>query len=184
MPGALVVLDTEKDMGGTPIQTNFCFPPIFSYAGEPSLILERGVHKPSPAESLAPFYPDPTQRIIALDTHSRPQFLVLRVETLLKLVKDRGGTDIGWEEWKNHAVIPTRSPRSSPACRGIYVSGCRLFFNYFTSSGPYCRMEAFDSSMQGRTKRLSERTIGGYGAVTLLSSTGLRARFPMKELSM
>ena len=167
-------------MGGSPVQTNFCLSPHFIYSRHQSLILERGVHRPSSAESLAPFYQDPTQRIIVLHTHIKPQYLALRAETLLELLKDRGGTEIGWDEWKNHVVVPFRYP-SYRASRGVYVSGCRLFFVYPTSSGPYFQMQVYDFSMQGRTKSLGKLTIGGLGAVTHLSSTQMRARFPSEE---
>jgi len=48
-----------------PAKTSFQFSPYLRDFGYPSLLFERGVRKPSPAERLAPFYQDPTQRIAA-----------------------------------------------------------------------------------------------------------------------
>jgi hypothetical protein len=101
---------------------------------EPSFISERGMHNPSPAESLAPFHQDPAQRIIALHFKFHPRYLVLRVGTLLQLFKNHEGTEIGWDEWKDHLVFPSCSS-DTLATRSVQVSGCRLIYFWPTAGG-------------------------------------------------
>ena len=149
----IVLVDTEKNTGRAPVKTLFHLPNYYWY---PFLFLERGMHKPSPAECLAPFYQDCTQRIAALSKPNRG-YLVFPVESLLRVAEDRGGCKIGWDEWKAHVVATTSHP-------GLcVVSGCRLFC--ITSAGPNLDMEMHDFSRQGRAKYLSEQVntdMGGH----------------------
>lgn len=167
-------------MGGTPKQTVFCLFPEYNSL-RPSFIFQRGAHKPSPAESLAPFHQDPAQRIIVLNMQPRPIYLVVRVEALLELLKDREGTEVGWDEWKNHVAIPSFSPGAS-ASLTIQVSGCRLFYVYSTASSLCSQMEVYDFSMQGRAKYLSKRKIRGLRTLNHLSSTRAKRKIPSEDL--
>ena len=91
-PPSIVLMDTRRDIRGTPMKTVFHLPRRF---GGLYLTLERGGHKPSPVESLAPFHQDPNQRIVVLDTNSYLHYLVVQVAVFLELFKDREGTEIG-----------------------------------------------------------------------------------------
>jgi hypothetical protein len=53
---------------------------------------------------MCPFYPDPSQRIIALSLDPRKGPLVMRVETLLRLARERAGGEIWWREWNSYLV--------------------------------------------------------------------------------
>jgi len=182
VPPSLVLMDTGKDRGGFPMQTSFHLPYFF---GGLSFVLERGAHKPSPAESLAPFHQDPTQRIVALDIQYPPSHLVFRVGALLELLKDHEGTGIGWDEWKHHMVVPSID-LGNKIIQEVRVSGCRLFSLSSPGYRSSFRMEMYDFSMEGRTKHSSERVSGhteGVGVVKYLSSTGTRAEIIWKILS-
>ena len=65
-PSCLVLVDAEKVVGRAPKRKTSHLFPNFDLLGRPFLLLKQGVHKLSPAETLAPFYQDPTQRIAAL----------------------------------------------------------------------------------------------------------------------
>jgi hypothetical protein len=172
----LALIDTGKDIGGTPIQTTF----HLSYSTFPYLTWERGMHNPPHAESLAPFHQDPAQRIIALQFQFDEFFLVLRVGALLELFKDREGTEIGWDEWKNHVVIPSLF-RSVRRLRSVQVSGCRLIYFWLTPSGSGSVMEVFDFSMQGRAKYLTGlETSGELGTMNLLLPTDCIVKIPLE----
>jgi len=88
------------------------------------LQLDQGGYKPSPEEaSLAPFYQDASQRVLAVEFYSYESAFVMKTEALLKLARERGGADLEWEQWNAHAVeVQTRG--------GIvlWVSGPRVFY--------------------------------------------------------
>ena len=140
------------------------------------LTLERGGHKPSPVESLAPFHQDPTQRIVMLYTRSYLHYLVVRVAVFLELFKDREGTEIGWDEWNHHVVTP--SVDLEDVAHIFRVSGCRLFFICSTREDLGFQIRICDFSMQGRVKYSSERESGKFGIVKCLSLTGAWAQIP------
>ena len=180
---SLVLVDTGTDTGGTAVQTRFRFPLFFSSPRGVNFTLESGGHESSPSECLAPFRQDPMERIIALSIKREPHYFVLRVRTLLELLEGREGTDIGWDEWKDHLVVPSL-PRRAFRSRRILVSGCRLFFIYpETYVGEQVLTEVYDFSPRGRANCLSKRTIEELGTVDQLSSTGAKVRFPRGNLS-
>lgn len=173
-------MDTRKDVGGAPLQTFFRLPQYFTYTVVRDLLFERGMHNPSPAESLAPFHQDPAQRIIVLCTQHTQNHFVLRVGALLELLKDREGTEIPWDQWKRHVVLP--SLRSfGPGSRGGTVSGCRLFHISANVTAREGEMRVYDFSIRGRAEYLSELTIDGIGTIKKLASTGAEAQVPMKR---
>jgi hypothetical protein len=180
VPPYLVIINTGKDIGGTPGQTTFHLPPHFTYSAWQSLISEPGMHNPPPVGSLAPFHRDPAQRIITLQFQSNPPYLVLRVGALLELLNQREGTEIGWDEWKNRvAMIPSLSC-SAWALRFVQVSGCRLIYFWWTAAGSGSVMEVFDFSMQGRAKRLKEWITREIGTVNSLRSTVWMVKIPLE----
>ena len=167
-----MLIDTEKDTGGAPVQTSFHFPSRFRRFKRPYLLLEPGVHEPSPAECLAPFHQDRTQRIVVLSTPHPAGPLVFPVEALLKLADGREGSEIGWDEWKIHALIPSIPKRDLD---DFCVSGCRLF-TITTGRGPNVGVGVYDFSMQGRAKYLSDQINADLGGVGYLASTGTIAQ--------
>ena len=60
-PPSLLLIDTGNDVEVTPIKTVFLLPPRIGDFGYMDLHFEQSAHEPSPAESLAPFYQDPSQ---------------------------------------------------------------------------------------------------------------------------
>ena len=162
-------------MGGVPAQTSFLLPPHSISHGWPSLLLERGVHKPPPAEHLAPFYRDPAQRIAALAIPDLLCYLVFPVEALVKLAEGCEGCEIEWDEWKEHVVIPSIHV---PDLVDIWVSGCRLFCITSSGYGRSVNVEVYDFSKKGRVKYLDERVDLDLGGVRYLSSTGVYTKLP------
>lgn len=160
-------------MGGTPTETVFHLSP-HSTSGCPSLLLERGVHKPSPAESLAPFHHDPSQRIVVLHRQPPSHHLVLRIGALLELLGSHEGSEVGWDEWNSHVVALSTTVGLREHIR-VWVSGCRLFSLNSTNPDLGAQMEVHDFSMRGRVNYLSKQDDEGL-AVRYLQSTGVRAR--------
>jgi hypothetical protein len=135
------------------------------------------MHNPPPAESLEPFHQDPAQRIIALCFQSNPPYLVLQVGALLELFKDREGTEIGWDEWKNHLVVPSSSGILNP--HSVQVSGCQLICFWSAVNRSVPEMEVFDFSVEGRAKCLRRGSNEWLGeTMSHLSSTGGRVQIP------
>ena len=174
VPQCVVLMDTEKDIGGAPVQTSFHLPPYFRTFDCPSLLFERGMHEPSSAECLAPFHQDCTQRIAVLSMPYPSGHIVFPVEALLRLADSREGSEIGWDEWKMHALIPS-IPELHLA--DLCVSGCRLFSST-SAHGPNVEVEVYDFGLRGRAKYLSEQVNASLGGVRYLASTGTNARPP------
>jgi hypothetical protein len=171
----VVLMDTEKDMGGVPAQMSFQLPPYFYDFGYPSLLLERGAHKPSPGERLAPVHQDPTQRIVALSVPYSLDYLIFSVEALVQLSEGREGCEIGWDEWKEHAAMP--SIRQSDLV-GVWVSGCRFFCITSPGYGPDAKIEVYDFSKKGRVDHPSEEYHQDLDGVRCLSSAGVNTQLP------
>jgi len=175
-PSFVALIDTEKTVGGAPVQTLFQFSQYFHGIRHPSVLLERGVHKPSPAESLAPFHQDPTQRIIAVNIpFSSVGYLVFRLEALLRLAEGLEGCEIEWDGWKDCMVVPFIS---RPDRTQTWVSGSRLFSVTSSCDGLYFRMEVYDFSTQGRRKYLSGKVDTDIGEVKSLLPNGVKAQLP------
>ena len=176
LPQSLVLIDTE-DVGGIPTQTTFHLSPMFEDVKGPHLLLERGVHKLSIEESQAPFYPDPTQRIILLRVHSATCYLAVSVSALLEL-KNRGGAEIGWDEWKGHVA----APRFGPRLLDLWVSGCRLFSMFSTHPSLGAQMRVYDFSVRGRVQYMSEEVNQQFSGLKYLLPTPAQARIPWKPI--
>ena len=167
-PPSVVVMDTEKNVGGVPMQTFFHLSPWHVNSGMLSLLLEPGMHKPSPGESLAPFHQDPTQRIVVLDSLATVHFLVLRVGALLELLENNEGSDIAWDDWKSNVAIPFLKHGMIDK---YWVSGCR-FFSTTSVSGTH--MGVHDFSIRGRTKHLTKRVNEKLGGIRYLLPSKVR----------
>ena len=175
-PPCILLLDTENDVGGgMPVQTLFHLPSHWTTTKPLSLFLERGAHKPSSTDYLAPFYQDPTQRIAVFDTFNQFPYLVFPVETLLKLARDRGGCEVEWDRWNKHvAFFPSlRYGRYDPA--DTWVSGCR-FFRFRNT--PDAEIEVYDFSVRGRIRHQSEQTDSHLGVVKCLQPTRAKQHIP------
>jgi hypothetical protein len=181
-PSSIVLVDTGKVVGGTPLRTTFHLFPYLDTHVYPRLLLERGAYTPSPAESRAPFHQDPTQRIVLLSLSDRapyrplgyigqPRYSVFLVGPLLELLQSREGSEIRWDEWKKHVIFPSLDPTLQNYLN-LWVSGCRLFYFDPVRGPPGARiMKMFDFSVQGRARHLSEEVDEGLGKVGYLSST-------------
>ena len=123
-PG-LLFLDTERVSLMTPTWTRFRGPVS---SCRTICLFDAGGYKPSPRDMLAaPFYPDPSQRILAFSMDSK-WLHVVKAETLLRLAMGRVGEEIQWEEWKSCLIeaIPHTTPDTAYSV-GAWVSGFRLF---------------------------------------------------------
>lgn len=178
-PPYLIMMDTLEFAGGPPIRTSFRFSDRFKHVGAPYLLLERGAHKPTPAESSASFHRDPTQRIAVLCFHSDSNPLVLLLGDLLKLLKSCEGSDIGWNEWKTHVIALS----TKVFHRNILVSGCRLFFIYSTPHNPGFQMKVYDFSVQGRARYLSEWPNEDFDVGKHITTTEAKVRIPWAWVS-
>src|SRR5258708_1342156 len=111
MRPAILFLNTKeiREGGGELVQTTFRLAP---FEDEDLVIvgLLNG-HQPSCADDLfTPFYPDPSQRVIAVQFPRYDDGFVIKAETVLRLVQEREGEDLDWEEWKEYVtwVSPKR----------------------------------------------------------------------------
>lgn len=168
-------MDIGEGTGDSPVQTSFHLSPYFRDSGHLYPILERGAHKPSPAESLAPFYQDPAQRIVALSMTYADYYLVFQAEALLRMAEDRKGCEIEWDEWKKIVLIPSIR-ELDPV--NVWVSGSHLLCITSEFILPEAKIEMYDFSIQGRKDYLSKRTNRDLGGVRYLESTGINARHP------
>jgi len=103
---------------------------------------------------IAPFYPDPSQRILALCYGPHGRCFVINVELFLELAREREGQYVKWEEWVTHTIEIQVEGDSFPG--HIWVSGSQLYCTM-------CRLEGvdlssslriYDFSHAGRSKHL------------------------------
>ena len=125
VPPRLVLLNTEQTVGAPRLaQTTFWLNTDEDWlVGTPYLDLGQGGHEPTPEEdSLAPFYQDPSERILVVEFFEGGSVFVMKAEVLLELARERGDTELGWEQWRVHAVEVVSCYRDF-----LWVSGSRLF---------------------------------------------------------
>ena len=134
--------------------------------GEEIIHIEQGGHKPSPEESLlAPFFPDPSQRILAVELHNRGSVFVIKTEVLLKLAQEWGGGVLEWEQWRTHGIEVRPGDVSN-----IWISGPRLF----CMTGPErSQMDVYDFSPQASARHL-KTTIDKDGMVQRIMLPSIR----------
>ena len=165
-------------------QTSFFFHPTHHGDAEYAqpLLGPYGQHAPLLDESLVstPFYPDPSQRILAI-CFMWGVCCVINVEALLKLARDREEEDIRWDEW-GLDTIEVHVGETKNIVQ-TWVSGCRLFTVALFEDGeddkggePSC-LRIFDLSPAGRTKHLEKRTDRGKPKRWISPSSG-RYRLP------
>ena len=87
----------------------------------------QGGQEPSCADHLfAPFHPDPSQRLLAIQYLNYVPAAVMKAETVLRLAQERKGEDLWWPEWEEHVTWVTHVWRPN----GRWVSGSRLCCAY------------------------------------------------------
>ena len=177
-PASLALIDAVHDVEGTPMQTVFLLPPCIGDFQGIHLLLEQGAYEPSPAESLAPFHQDPSQRIAVLYIELAKYYLVLRVGALLEFGDSRG-SEIGWDRWKSCVAIPPIN-LDQLIRSDLWVSGCRLFSVYQWDLNSPVYVEVYDFSVQGRARHLSSWVNEEFGGLKYLSSTGTSVRIPLE----
>jgi hypothetical protein len=157
VPPGLVFLNTKGTTrdGGEPLRTTFCFDPSNSEDLEiVGLVSDLGGHEPSNADELfAPFYPDASQRLLAVECLFYGYLLVAKAETFLRLVQEREGENLPWGEWKD---IMTWVPCMDS---DLWVSGPRLCHVGWTDSGRLW-LGTYDFSAQASARR-TETVEGG-----------------------
>jgi len=161
-PGAtpqLVHLNTEQATTDDTVfvQTTFHFDPHAHLNLKIIYLhLDQGGHKPSREEgSLAPFYPDTSQRVLAVEFYDYHQSVfVMKTEVLLGLAQGRGGADIYWAQWGTHTV------EIRPGTPDVFwISGPRLFCAFCTEpEDDKAWLDVYDFSAQGSVRCLEERT--------------------------
>ena len=150
----LDIFDTNQGTDGKPTQTSFYLSTIHDVARFSYLVSEPCGHVPSPDELMtAPFYPDPTQRILALCYNSPGRCFVINVELLLELAREREGQYVGWEEWVLHTIEVQVGPPDH-----IWVSGCQLYCTVSDvadeENDESSHLQIYDFSHAGRSKHL------------------------------
>lgn len=142
MAPRLVLFNTEQMPTGHSAltQTTFHFElDEPSYDGAMHLYLDQGGHKPSREEALlAPFYQDPSQRVLAVYFLEWDHIFAIKIEVLLKLARERGGTDVEWQQWNGHAIEV--QPGSGEL---VWVSGPRLFYASWIGGASWMNVHDF-----------------------------------------
>ena len=88
------------------------------------LHLDKGGHEPTPEEDLlAPFYQDPSQRILALEFHGDRPVFVMKTAILLELARKHTGKKLGWGQWRTYVIEVESHFGNGP----FWVYGPRLF---------------------------------------------------------
>jgi hypothetical protein len=151
-PG-LQIFDTEQGAMAESTPTAFFFSPAHQGGYEPHFLIEPCGYIPSPDElATAPFYPDRSQRILAVYSGFNT-CCVINAGLLLELARERNGEDVWWDEW---------GARTIEVCGGddcfglIWVSGCRLFSTVSDSAYGICPtyLQVYDFSHVGRGEHL------------------------------
>ena len=158
-PLRLLVIDTERVSRMAPTQTLF-HGPVTSRRW--SCLFDTGGYKPSPQEILtAPFYPEPSQRILALSTEPQKEFSIMRVETLLRFAKERAGKEIRWEEWKLYliGIVLQKAPGTLFHMRS-WVSGFRFFSAPIGGYDGACDLQMYDFSARSLQKWVRRTNVG------------------------
>ena len=154
MPLRLLLLDTERVSSGTPVQTWF-YPPTTYYSW--TWVTETAGYKPSPQDILtAPFYPEPSQRILAFSLGCERGMLVMKVETLLRLSRERAGEEVRWQEWEPYLLRLRTSLLVDQLHVRSWVSGFRLFHLYIVEGGRGCDLHVYDFSARGHMSSLCQ----------------------------
>ena len=157
-------------MGPEPIETTFYIPSSYIQIDPDSrLSSESCGYAPSPDElTTAPFYPDPSQRILVLFANPRWYF-VINTERLLELAREWGGQTVEWCGWDQTIEIRISSRRASYC---TWISGSRLFcISPSETDYGLKNLQVYDFSRASRAKNLN--VIEGKRERSMSSSIGL-----------
>ena len=119
------------------------------------LHLDHRGHEPTPEEdSLAPFYQDPSQRMLVLGFRQDIYVYVMKAEVLLKLARERRGAGLVWGEWRTHVVEVILSFGTA----SLWVSGPRLFSLRLPKrrSGEWSWVDVYDLSPRAPVRHTEE----------------------------
>ena len=171
VPPRLVLLNTEQSVGDPKLaQTTFWLgTDEDQQVGTPYLHLDQGGHEPTPEEdSLAPFYQDPSQRILTVKFFRGGSVFVMKTEALLELARECGGTELGWGQWRAHVVEVADNSEF------LWVSGPRLFCMRRKHRNPWVDVYDFSprasalhveevANYEGETVRTMEPSLDWHG---------------------
>jgi len=123
------------------------------------LHLDQGGYKPSPEErSFAPFFQASSQPVLVVSLSWCNIVFVVKTDALLRLARERRGTELQWEQWKSHAVEVQLGGRGA----AVWVSGPRFFCVYRAGGGIWLEVHDFSPRASARHMRT---TTGQDGAV-------------------
>ena len=133
----LHVIDTKSEV----TQTSFNFPDSAS----PRLLSESCSYAPSPDElKAAPFYPDPSQRILALCFGGTHKLVVIKTELLLQLAQEWRKRSVSWGEWGETVQVDGGGKFS------VWISGCQMFIIH-KNPGPFA-LQIYDFGQESNSK--------------------------------
>ena len=106
-------------------------------------------------ELFAPFYPDPSQRVLAVAFFD--SISVVRTEILLRLARERKGEHLQWREWRTHVTCIEWNGHTGR----LWVSGPRLYCVELARSAGMS-MEVYDFGARASAERTGS-VEGGVG---------------------
>lgn len=171
----LVLLDTSilVDFPAVPRQVRFLCDPRYGDMCVRVLAEEAGHNDFSGViGGDAPFYPDPSQRVLALLFYMRGDasgevqgICVVRSETLLRLAEEIGEGVIGWDVWGKFTVTPDLDgvPRADQYTK-YSVSGSRFMKVDINERKRWAKVRMYDLSHWSRQYPDTELPGGGEGS--------------------
>ena len=145
----LDIFDTKQGITTEPSRTSFLLPAM---GRSWDFISEPGGHTPSPDELItAPFYSDPSQRIVALRHRAHNACYVINAELLLELAREQEGQDVQWKDWVAYTIEVRIGVGSLDH---IWVSGCRLYC-ITSDAAELSYLRIYDLSRAGLAKHCS-----------------------------
>lgn len=146
----LHVFNTKRGTTHRPAETSFSLP--YNHSGSSFRLLSEpcGYAASSDELATAPFHPDPSQRIIALN-FGEVLWFVVNAEKLLELALGWEGKNIQWDEWEAKLIRVTVGRVTG--WDYAWVSGCRLFCIVFSGTGGQrSHLRVLDLSRPGNAK--------------------------------
>ena len=100
----LHIFNTKRGSTLDPVQTSFSLP--YNNRGYPSRLLSEPCGHAASSDELAtaPFHPDPSQRIIALNLDDS-QWFVVNAKKSLELAREYEGKDVRWGKWETELIM-------------------------------------------------------------------------------
>ena len=115
-----------------------------------------------------PFYPDPSQRVIALMFHGADapdkaqSICVVRPATLLRLAREQGGGVVEWDAWEKFAVTLDMDEVSRPRSSTKFsISGSRFVMVDTNETEGWAKIRMYDLSHWSRQHPCARRLYGG-----------------------